>query len=520
MSDLDPFERYAADLSTRFAGLPVEQVEGEVVEALRGLVEVLGTDRSTLAEITQDEVGLRLSHTFSRAGVDPFVPASNFAAVFRWLGAKMAAIEEVYLSRLPGDLPPEASGERAYCERIGLKSLLVVPIVVGGRCAFGHATGCVHTYREWTPADGQRLRIVGQILANALHRKKIEVALRLSLEEVRALKERAEAEAVHLRAELNELHHPAEIVGSSPGLRHAVSLMAQVAPSDSTVLLLGETGTGKELLANAIHTQSRRARGPLVKVNCAAIPATLLESELFGHEKGAFTGAVAARPGRFELADGGTLFLDEIGELPGEVQAKLLRVLQDREVQRLGATRSRRVDVRIVSATNRDLEERIADGSFRQDLYYRIAVFVITVPPLRERRDDIPLLVWSIVNRRQAELGRSIEKIPRRAMDAMQAYPWPGNVRELENVVERALILSRGPVLEFTEAMVTGGSRGSARSSDSSDRFDQVAANHIVAVLERCDWKINGEGNAAEVLGLHPNTLRSRMSKLGIRRPR
>ena len=218
------------------------------------------------------------------------------------------------------------------------------------------------------------------------------------------------------------------------------------------MLLLGETGTGKELFAHAIHAQSRRAKGPLVKVNCAAIPATLLESELFGHEKGAFTGAIGARPGRFELADGGTLFLDEIGDLPPEVQAKLLRVLQDREVQRLGATRSRKVDVRIVAATNRDLERRIAEGAFRQDLYYRLAVFVIRIPPLRERREDIPLLVWSIVNRRQAELGRRIERIPRRSMDALQAYPWPGNVRELENVIERALILSRGPMLELDES--------------------------------------------------------------------
>jgi len=297
-----------------------------------------------------------------------------------------------------------------------------------------------------------------------------------------------------------------------------VSLAAQVAPSDSTVLLLGETGTGKELFANAIHAQSRRSKGPLIKVNCAAIPATLLESELFGHEKGAFTGAIAARPGRFELADGGTLLLDEIGDMPSEVQAKLLRVLQDHEVQRLGAPRSHKVDVRIVTSTNRDLERRIAEGAFRQDLYYRIAVFEIRIPPLRERREDIPFLVWSIVNRRQAELGRRIERIPRQSMDALQKYSWPGNVRELENVIERGLILSRGPTLELG-GWLAGAAPAAEQPLHGSDRFDTIAADHIVDVLERCGWKIDGAGNAAELLGMHPNTLRSRMKKLGVARP-
>jgi len=249
-----------------------------------------------------------------------------------------------------------------------------------------------------------------------------------------------------------------------------------------------------------------------------AIPSTLIESELFGHERGAFTGAVTARPGRFELAEGGTLFLDEIGDLPGEVQAKLLRVLQDREVQRLGATRARTFDVRIVTATNRDLETAVAEGSFRQDLYYRISVFVITIPPLRDRREDIPILVWSIINRRQEELGRSIEKIPKRVMDALQSYSWPGNIRELENVIERALILSPGKVLELDDAVFAGhGVAG--RTGHETELLDQVTADHITAVLERCNWRISGRGNAAEVLGLHPNTLRSRMKKLAIVRP-
>ncbi len=513
-----PFEHLVAELSTRFTGMPVERVDGEIAEALRRLVEVLDTDRSTLVEVLEEGRTVRVTHSWAAPGVVPF-PEDATETPPAWWAATLARGESLSLSRLPDDLPPEAAAERSYVTRRGMKSHLAVPLVVGGRNLFALSTGVFRGYRTWSDADVRRLRVVGQILVNALYRKRIEGELRDTLAEVRALKEHIEEENAHLRTELAEIAHPAEIVGGSAALRRAVSLAAQVAPSDSSVLLLGETGTGKELFANAIHAQSRRSKGPLVKVNCAAIPATLLESELFGHEKGAFTGAIGARPGRFELADGGTLLLDEIGDLPSEVQAKLLRVLQDHEVQRLGARSPRKVDVRIVAATNHDLERRIAEGTFRQDLYYRLAVFVIQIPPLRERRDDIPLLAWSIVNRRQGELGRHIERISRQSMDALQAYPWPGNVRELENVIERALILSRGPVLELEESFAPGVA-GGGQPVHGSDRFDTVAADHIVHVLERCGWKIDGHGNAAEVLGLHPNTLRSRMKKLGIARPR
>jgi transcriptional regulator with GAF, ATPase, and Fis domain len=516
--DPDPFEHLVAELSTRFTGLPVEQVDGEIAEALRRLVEVLDTDRSTLVEVVDGGRSVQPTHSWAAPGVLPY-PDDDTESLPAWWAATLARGESLRLSRLPDDLPPEAAAERSYVVRRGMKSHLAVPLVVGGRNLFALSTGVFRGYHTWSEADERRLRVVGQVLVNALYRKRIEGELRNSLAEVRALKDRIEEENAYLRTELLEAAHPSEIVGGSPALRRAVSLAAQVAPSDSTVLLLGETGTGKELFANAIHAQSRRASGPFIKVNCAAIPATLLESELFGHEKGAFTGAIGARPGRFELADGGTLLLDEIGDLPPEEQAKLLRVLQDHEVQRLGATRSHKVDVRIVTATNRDLERRIAEGAFRHDLYYRLAVFVIHIPPLRERREDIPLLVWSIVNRRQLDLGRHIERITKRTMDALQAYPWPGNVRELENVIERALILSRGQTLDLDESLAAGAG-GAPQPRHVSDTFDSVAADHIVHVLERCDWKIDGRGNAAEVLGLHPNTLRSRMKKLGIARPR
>jgi transcriptional regulator with GAF, ATPase, and Fis domain len=518
MAFIDPFEHLAAELSTRFTGLPVEQVDGEIAEALHRLVEMLGTDRSTLIEVLEDGGSLRVTHSWAVPGLETF-PETAAEVLSPWYAAAILRGEILKLAQLPDDLPPDATAERSYVARRGMKSHLAVPLVVGGRNLFALATGTFRDHRTWSEADERRLRVVGQILVNALYRKRIENELQDSLAELRSLKDRIEVENAYLRTELAELAQPTEIVGSSAALRRAVALAAQVAPSDATVLLLGETGTGKELFANAIHAQSRRSQGPLVKVNCAAIPATLLESELFGHEKGAFTGAVAARPGRFELANGGTLMLDEIGDLPAELQAKLLRVLQDHEVQRLGARSSHKVDVRIVTATNHDLEHRIAEGAFRQDLYYRIAVFTIRIPPLRERRDDIPLLVWSIVNRRQAELGRHIERISRTSMAALQAYPWPGNVRELENVIERALILSHGATLQLDESFAADGA-GIGQPRHASDSFDSVAADHIVHVLERCNWKIDGRGNAAEALGLHPNTLRSRMKKLGITRPR
>ena len=251
-----------------------------------------------------------------------------------------------------------------------------------------------------------------------------------------------------------------------------------------------------------------------MKVNCPAIPASLFESELFGHEKGAFTGADQTRVGRFEVADGGTLFLDEIGELPMEIQSKLLQVLQDRQFQRVGSSQTRKADVRIVAATNRDLGRALAEGRFRDDLYFRLAVFPITLPPLRDRREDIPLLAWAFIGRRQKALGRSVERIPRPVMDALMAYSWPGNVRELENIIERALILSPGKTLVLEQAF----GKPSGHRLRESHRMDDVARDHIVDVLDRCAWKVGGRGGG-EILGVHPNTLRSRIKKLGIARP-
>jgi len=293
-----------------------------------------------------------------------------------------------------------------------------------------------------------------------------------------------------------------------------------VAPTDATVLLLGETGTGKGLIARRVHEQSGRRDSSFVKVDCAAIPPTLIESELFGHEKGAFTGATSWKPGHFALANGGTLFLDEIGELPRELQAKLLRALHDGEIQRIGATEIEKVDVRVIAATNRDLERAVDSGEFRSDLYYRLAVFPIVLPPLRKRREDIPLLTTYFIGSAAASLRKTIKVIPDEVTDALVAYDWPGNIRELRNVVERAMILSRGDTLELESQLNLRRNQHVPAGNASQKDLAAIERRHIVNVLEQCGGKIKGTGNAAEQLGLKPSTLRSRMKKLEILRPR
>jgi formate hydrogenlyase transcriptional activator len=346
--------------------------------------------------------------------------------------------------------------------------------------------------------------------------KTAEIDLRKALEEVERLSNQLRAENIYLQQEITSALGFDEIVGESQLLRNALTQVEHVAGTSASVLLLGETGTGKELLARAIHDRSPRKERPLVKVNLAALPSSLIESELFGHVKGAFTGAVSDKVGRFQLADGGTLFLDEIGELDADLQTKLLRVLQEGEFERLGSAETLRVDVRVVAATNRNLHRAMEEQKFRPDLYYRLAVFPIEVPPLRLRRDDIPLLVWHLITKKQARLGKIIRNVPPSVMQALIDYDWPGNIRELENVIERAMILSSGTTLNLPEPLRPV--RQVPRSVVPTNRAKTDRAR-ILAVLEACRWKIKGSGNAADRLGLNPSTLRYRMKILGIARP-
>jgi PAS domain S-box-containing protein len=367
-----------------------------------------------------------------------------------------------------------------------------------------------------------------------IERKHAEEELKRALAEVERLKERLEAENVYLRKEVSEAHPYREIIGESEAIGGVLQQVEQVAGTDMTVLVVGETGTGKELVARAVHERSLRRERPLVNVNCSALPGELIESELFGHEKGAFTGATGRQVGRFELADGGTIFLDEVGDLPLKLQAKLLRVLQEGEFERLGSGKTIKVDVRVIAATNRNLAEAMQRGRFRLDLYYRLNVYPIQIPALRERREDIGLLAQTFLREASRRLGRVFDPVPEEVLEVLRRYEWPGNVRELQNVIERAAVVSSGRRLQLPEAWgssedwklagnwpaptVRTEKLHSLRSLEETS-LDQVGKNYILRILEQTGWRVEGPKGAALILGLNPSTLRSRMQKLGIRRP-
>ena len=349
--------------------------------------------------------------------------------------------------------------------------------------------------------------------------KQAEHQLRNVLSEMEVLKKQLEEECTYLGEEIKLMHDYENIIGESAVLNYVLFNVKRVAPTDATVLILGESGTGKELIARAIHHDSKRKERPLIKVDCAALAPNLIESELFGHEKGAFTDAVEKRIGRFELADKATLFLDEIGELPGELQKKLLRVLQDGEFERLGNSRVMHTDVRVIVATNRNLEEDADKGRFRKDLWYRLNVFPITTPPLRDRAGDIPLLVNWIIKKVQLRLGKHIKTVPTDVMNDLKAYSWPGNVRELENVIERAVIVTPGKMLQLAAPLEAPVSDDSNPLSAPMKSLSEMEKAYILQALKKTNWNISGKDGAAELLGLNSSTLRGRMRKHGIRRP-
>jgi PAS domain S-box-containing protein len=408
---------------------------------------------------------------------------------------------------------------------LGVESYLGVPAVTSSGRVMGHLVVLDIKPIEKNPLWISVLRTFATRAAVELEREQAEEKLRAALDEVEALKNQLEAENVYLQEEIRTEHRFDEIVGKSPALIAALHKVELVGPTDSTVLIVGETGCGKELFARAVHSRSRRSGRPLVKVNCGAIAPGLVESELFGHVKGAFTGAVEKRVGRFELANGGTIFLDEISELPLEAQVKLLRVLQEQEFEPVGSSRTIKVNVRVIAATNRDLDQAVRDKTFRDDLLYRLDVFPIHVPPLRERRSDISLLVAFFTANLARKLGKPVKGFNARGMDRLLQYSWPGNVRELQNVVERAAILSPGPMLDLEGSLLgqspaPGGhspqSPTSSGGPGAKERLQEVERSHIISVLQTTGGVVGGGKGAAAILGLHPNTLRSRMKKLGI----
>ena len=407
--------------------------------------------------------------------------------------------------RLGKDFPPEE----------GLEGYFGIPI----RSIDGEIIGHIGLFSDKPLYIGQEEQDIIKMFAERagveIERKVANEKLIYALEEVEQLKDRLEAENTYLQSEIKHEHNLEEIVTQSARFKRVLSAVEQVAGTDATVLILGESGTGKELLARAIHNISLRKHRPLVKINCAALPANLIESELFGHEKGAFTGAVGRKTGRFELADGGTIFLDEIGELPLELQSKLLRVLQEGEFERLGGTKTLSVNVRVIAATNRDLENEVEEGNFRADLFYRLNVFPIQSLPLRDRKEDIPLLVKHFTDKYGAQIGKKIRSIPKRVINSLQAYSWPGNIRELENVIERALILSPHDKLELGDWIPK---KEDKKTSNRLVTLEEYERNYILKVLHDTMWRVSGDKGAAKILGMKPTTLESRMKKLGIRR--
>jgi formate hydrogenlyase transcriptional activator len=389
----------------------------------------------------------------------------------------------------------------------GLQSAVCIPLLRGDR-ALGTLNVASMREAAFTPDDVALLTQIGNELA-------IAVENALAFRQIEELKDKLTEEKLYLEDEIRTEYDFEEIVGDSQSLKRVLRDVETVAPTDSTVLIQGESGTGKELIARAIHNLSGRRQRTFVKVNCAAIPTGLIESELFGHEKGAFTGAISQKIGRFELADKGTLFLDEIGDIPLELQPKLLRVLQEREFERLGSTRTVKVDIRLVTATNRDLSQMIASREFREDLFYRLNVFPITLPPLRERREDIPLLARYFTQKYARRMNRAIETIPGEAMEALTNWNWPGNVRELENLIERAVILTRGAALHVPLAELRNGGEA-ASTTGALTTLEEAEREHILRGLRESKWVVGGPAGAAVRLGLKRTTLQSRIQKLGI----
>ena len=636
------FETVISDMSARLIAAPPEQVESAIEATLGHVRTFFAADRCGLLRVSGDQTVVKVAYAAYAEGVPGVSGDVNLSELFPW------ASHRLLVERLPvivcrmAELPLEAAVDRASWEQIApMRSNLAVPICDGPTVRKIIVLHWVDRECRFPDSYVPRLRLLGEMMLNALNRMQAFEALRTSeerlnraaaaggcglweldvasrqfwataetrrlhglsptepvtwerllgrlhpddralmeaktdavvngtgvlderyrlvrgdgavrwvhvtarggsptrlegastdvteiveaerhtreaLEEVRKLRDRLEQENIHLRREASHPGGAELIVGRSPAIRQAIVLAEQVAATPSTVLLFGATGTGKERFASFIHLASARRERPMVRVNCSAIPSGLIESELFGREKGAYTGAMSKQIGRFELAHGSTLFLDEIGELPIEVQAKLLRVLQDHTIERLGSPRPIPVDVRIIAATNRDLGEAVREGHFRRDLFYRVNVFPIVVPPLRERRDDIPALVAALVEEIGAAMGKRFDAVAKASVEMLQRYDWPGNVRELRNVLERAMILSRGPMLRVDLPGMPPLGPGRTAPTTATDCLEDVEREHILQVLVDAGWRVKGADSASVRLRLNPSTLRSRMKKLGIVRP-
>jgi transcriptional regulator with GAF, ATPase, and Fis domain len=501
-------QRAIADLAARLVTVDVPAIDETIVDGLHRIADTLKLDEAIL----WPKPASGIAPYFWARTPRPSSTALEMSSLLL-IAAKLDTGETSCFTRLD-DLP--SPRDREMLRRQGLRSVAVIPVEAPGgdaraRGALAFTSRAIE--HDWERAVVEQLRIVAGVLAQALARKAAATELQHSLDEMARLREERVSEDQLPRPRVSQARRSL-IVCEGPALRPALAQVEQVAATPATVLLLGETGVGKEIFAEAIHALSPRSHRPMVRVSCAAIPSALIESELFGRERGAFTGALTRQIGRFEAAHQSTLFLDEIGDLPAEVQVKLLRVLQERVIERLGSLQSIKVDVRIIAATNRNLEQAVQDKTFREDLFYRLNVFPITVPPLRDRAEDVPALAWEFVDEFSKAFGKPIESISKDSMRQLQQYQWPGNVRELRNLIERAVILATGPCLA-----VPVPETGITRLPASSQTLRSLELDHIRTTLENTNWRVRGHGGAAERLGLKPTTLEGRMAKLGLTRP-
>ena len=516
------FENMISELSTEFIRLSADETDNKFNFALSRIGTFMNVDRCFLFQFNWEKTKFRISNLWGGEGVqkDEMVLDAHVKDVFPWLYQNLLIGKDIVISDVEElSDQEEVREEYEYCRQIGIQSFIIIPIQVldAPLCAIG--LDSINNKRTWSEENIIRLRIMGEVFANTIGRKHSEKGLLESYNEINKLKDKLLAERDYLQEEIKIAHNHENIIGDSESLKYVLYKLEQAATIDSTVIILGETGTGKELVARAIHRTSLRHQHSLIKVNCAALPMNLIESELFGHEKGAFTGATAQKIGRFELANNATLFLDEIGELPLELQAKMLRSIEEGEFERLGGSKTIKVNVRIIAATNRNLKKAMKEGRFREDLWYRLNVYPITMPPLRERKEDIPLLVSYFVDQYNRQLGKSIEKIPVSVIQTLQGYSWPGNIRELKHVVERAVISSSEPTLRLADSLESPPDK-TVQEKDDLKPMAEMECEYILRVLDKVGWKVEGKSGAAEVLDMNPGTLRSRMKKLDIRRPK
>jgi formate hydrogenlyase transcriptional activator len=497
-------------LATRCAAAAFDDLDAALTEVLRDVGEGLALDRCVAyVPATNDANALAPAYAWTRNG--GLLP-SDAADAWNTLPGLLARarLGEATIAAALDDL--EDATDRASLAALGARACAALPLDVNG--ARGALVVDTLAERTWPAEIVDSLRLVAAVMSQSLARKHDRERLNLGLDELRRQRDETAGENAVLRRETAVLlHTDRSIASQSVAIRRVVAQVQQVAPTTATVLLLGETGAGKEVFAQAIHNMSPRQRRAMIRVSCAAIPTALIESELFGRERGAFTGALSRQIGRFEAAHGSTIFLDEIGDLPLEIQVKLLRVLQERTVERLGGNQSTKVDVRVIAATNRNLEQAVANGTFREDLFYRLNVFPITIPPLRERVADIPSLVWTFVDEFSHAFGKKVDAISKESIEALQRYAWPGNVRELRNVIEREMIVATGSTLTVAAPRPVASERHAP-----SSRLADIEVEHNRSVLDSCGWRVRGIGGAAERLGVKPTTLESRMARLGIAR--